>query len=318
MKWQAEKKLIARSIIFLWWVPTCAVDHNEMLFMVTCVCLASILRFSLTIHLVDDNLWLIVINDSVRTVLTKVDRNTAIDPSAADRLPKIASSLAANAKYKENLRESVCQPELIWARFSSQETCRLMISMFDRDHSGTINVQEFQQLYDYIEQWKRCFQSFDKDNSGNISPEELHQALSAFGYRWGAKIHRSFMTPTHWFPWWRNVQKCTALHIWLIHTTVSLNWLQIVASLLAAARAEVWSFRKAIDGVRLLHSGVRDAQMPHRLVPDERHAAERDDCHPLRRFSRHGFQQRHLLNEMSPTTRSKCAWQVFACNLFKV
>lgn len=58
-----------------------------------------------------------------------------------------------------------------------------MISMFDRDHSGTINLQEFVQLYEYIDKWKKCFQSFDKDNSGNISPEELHQALCAFGYR---------------------------------------------------------------------------------------------------------------------------------------
>ncbi|XP_003742348.1 programmed cell death protein 6 [Galendromus occidentalis] len=78
------------------------------------------------------------------------------------------------------LREALINSN--WSPFN-EETCRLMISMFDRDHSGTINIQEFQQLYEYIEQWKRCFQSFDKDNSGNISPDELHQALCAFGYR---------------------------------------------------------------------------------------------------------------------------------------
>ncbi|XP_022657059.1 programmed cell death protein 6-like isoform X2 [Varroa jacobsoni] len=69
-----------------------------------------------------------------------------------------------------------------WSPFN-EETCRLMISMFDRDGTGTINLHEFQQLYDYIEQWKRCFQGFDQDKSGNISSDELHQALTTFGYR---------------------------------------------------------------------------------------------------------------------------------------
>jgi len=68
-----------------------------------------------------------------------------------------------------------------WSPFN-EETCRLMVSMFDRDHSGTIDVGEFQQLYDYIEQWKRCFQSFDTDRSGNIDARELNQALRSFGY----------------------------------------------------------------------------------------------------------------------------------------
>ncbi|XP_064487124.1 programmed cell death protein 6-like [Ornithodoros turicata] len=69
-----------------------------------------------------------------------------------------------------------------WSPFN-EETCRLMISMFDRDNSGTIDVHEFVSLWNYIEQWKRCFQSFDRDNSGNINVTELHQALTSFGYR---------------------------------------------------------------------------------------------------------------------------------------
>ena len=34
---------------------------------------------------------------------------------------------------------------------------------------------EFQQLFDYINQWKATFQSFDKDRSGNIEQAELTQ-----------------------------------------------------------------------------------------------------------------------------------------------
>lgn len=69
-----------------------------------------------------------------------------------------------------------------WTQFN-EETCRLMISMFDQDQSGTINLQEFEQLYNYIDSWRKCFQGFDRDNSGKISADELHQALQSFGYR---------------------------------------------------------------------------------------------------------------------------------------
>ncbi|KAJ2494942.1 hypothetical protein GGI11_008627, partial [Coemansia sp. RSA 2049] len=55
--------------------------------------------------------------------------------------------------------------------------------MFDRDHSGTINFDEFIGLWKYIEEWKGCFRAFDRDNSGTIDRGELHQALSAFGFR---------------------------------------------------------------------------------------------------------------------------------------
>ncbi|KAJ2616774.1 hypothetical protein EV177_000903 [Coemansia sp. RSA 1804] len=69
-----------------------------------------------------------------------------------------------------------------WSHFSI-ETVRLMIGMFDRDHSGTINFDEFIGLWKYIEEWKGCFRAFDRDNSGTIDRGELHQALSAFGFR---------------------------------------------------------------------------------------------------------------------------------------
>ncbi|KAJ1721399.1 hypothetical protein LPJ53_004061 [Coemansia erecta] len=69
-----------------------------------------------------------------------------------------------------------------WSQFS-MDTVRLMIGMFDRDNSGTINFQEFIGLWTYINEWKDCFRTFDRDNSGTIDRGELFQALSAFGFR---------------------------------------------------------------------------------------------------------------------------------------
>ncbi|XP_071797533.1 sorcin-like [Asterias amurensis] len=68
-----------------------------------------------------------------------------------------------------------------WSHFN-EETCRLMIGMFDKDKNGTINFQEFAALWKYIQDWKQCFERFDRDRSGNIDANELHLALASFGY----------------------------------------------------------------------------------------------------------------------------------------
>ncbi|CAH1785747.1 unnamed protein product [Owenia fusiformis] len=69
-----------------------------------------------------------------------------------------------------------------WTPFNP-ETVRMMIGMFDRDRSGTINFQEFQQLWKYVTDWQTTFRSHDRDNSGSIDNQELNVALTSFGYR---------------------------------------------------------------------------------------------------------------------------------------
>lgn len=48
-----------------------------------------------------------------------------------------------------------------------------MIGMFDKDRTGTINVNEFQELYTYINNWLTTFRMYDKDQSGSIEEAEL-------------------------------------------------------------------------------------------------------------------------------------------------
>lgn len=55
--------------------------------------------------------------------------------------------------------------------------------MFDTDRSGTIDVQEFEKLYAYINQWLQVFRTYDRDNSGHIDEGELFQALTQMGFR---------------------------------------------------------------------------------------------------------------------------------------
>ena len=54
--------------------------------------------------------------------------------------------------------------------------------IFDRDHSGTINFQEFCGLWQYLQQWRATFDSFDTDRSGNIDQRELQTAFQRLGY----------------------------------------------------------------------------------------------------------------------------------------
>ena len=47
--------------------------------------------------------------------------------------------------------------------------------MYDKNASGSIDVNEFQLLFSAINQWKAVFQGYDKDKSGTIEQSELTQ-----------------------------------------------------------------------------------------------------------------------------------------------
>jgi len=65
----------------------------------------------------------------------------------------------------------------------NDEACRLMINMFDRDGNGTISVNEFQELWTYINQWKDTFVRIDTNRSGSIETNELSSAFNMLGFR---------------------------------------------------------------------------------------------------------------------------------------
>ncbi|KAM9369702.1 peflin [Phaethornis superciliosus] len=68
-----------------------------------------------------------------------------------------------------------------WSAFA-EETCLLMINMFDKTRSGRIDVYGFSALLQFIQQWRNLFQQYDRDQSGSISFSELQQAFSQMGY----------------------------------------------------------------------------------------------------------------------------------------
>ncbi|KAG8138910.1 hypothetical protein E2320_001691 [Naja naja] len=63
------------------------------------------------------------------------------------------------------------------------ETCRLMISMLDRDMSGTMGFNEFKELWAILNGWRQHFMSVDADRSGTVDSQELQKALLSMGFR---------------------------------------------------------------------------------------------------------------------------------------
>jgi len=68
-----------------------------------------------------------------------------------------------------------------WTAFDL-DTVKLLMTIFDTDHSGTIGFNEFAGLWKYIRDWQGVFKHFDADRSGFIEGHELHNALRQFGY----------------------------------------------------------------------------------------------------------------------------------------
>mmetsp|Transcript_7340 Transcript_7340/g.8425 ORF Transcript_7340/g.8425 Transcript_7340/m.8425 type:complete len:242 (-) Transcript_7340:1156-1881(-) len=69
-----------------------------------------------------------------------------------------------------------------YAKFQLK-TCKLMMSMFDTDHSMMMSATEFAALFKYIKDWEKCFKQYDQNQNGSISFAELKSAVEAFGYR---------------------------------------------------------------------------------------------------------------------------------------
>ncbi|XP_014801928.1 PREDICTED: peflin [Calidris pugnax] len=101
-----------------------------------------------------------------------------VDPEAFSWFQSVDADHSGYISVKE-LKQALVNSN--WSTFND-ETCLLMINMFDKTRSGRIDVYGFSALMRFIQQWKNLFQQYDRDQSGSISFNELQQAFSQMGY----------------------------------------------------------------------------------------------------------------------------------------
>ncbi|XP_009885200.1 PREDICTED: peflin [Charadrius vociferus] len=101
-----------------------------------------------------------------------------VDPEAFSWFQSVDADHSGYISAKE-LKQALVNSN--WSTFND-ETCLLMINMFDKTKSGRIDVYGFSALLRFIQQWRNLFQQYDRDQSGSISFNELQQAFSQMGY----------------------------------------------------------------------------------------------------------------------------------------
>lgn len=107
-----------------------------------------------------------------------VQQQQCLDPHVVEWF-RLVDTDGSGHIIAEELQEALVNGD--YTQFSV-EACRKMISMYDKNGSGCIDVYEFQELFGAINQWKLVFESYDRDQSGTIEQAELTQALQQMGY----------------------------------------------------------------------------------------------------------------------------------------
>uniref|UniRef100_A0A8C5M379 Uncharacterized protein n=1 Tax=Leptobrachium leishanense TaxID=445787 RepID=A0A8C5M379_9ANUR len=70
----------------------------------------------------------------------------------------------------------------------SASTCREMINLFDINRTGTVDVEEFKDLWENLETYMGIFKTMDADSSGSMDSNEMRNALCKAGFELGNNI----------------------------------------------------------------------------------------------------------------------------------
>jgi len=75
----------------------------------------------------------------------------------------------------------------------SFEVAEKMIQMFDRDHFGTIDYNEFAQLHQFISTMQNGFRQRDRTGDGRLDGNEIRMALQDSGYQMAEGTFQTMM-----------------------------------------------------------------------------------------------------------------------------
>ena len=102
-----------------------------------------------------------------------------VDPNVAQWFRAVDQDNSGHIDAKE-LGQALANGDM---SMFSEEACRMMINMFDTNMTGTIDINEFGKLFEYINQWKGMFENYDRSKQGTLGQDDLSAALQSMGYR---------------------------------------------------------------------------------------------------------------------------------------
>ncbi|CAK6951724.1 calpain-2 catalytic subunit-like [Scomber scombrus] len=76
----------------------------------------------------------------------------------------------------------------------SLETCRLIISLLDKDESAHLGLMEFHMLWNKIQKYLEIFKKHDNDNSGTMSSHEMRGAATEAGFKVNAAVLQAIVS----------------------------------------------------------------------------------------------------------------------------
>ena len=76
----------------------------------------------------------------------------------------------------------------------SHETCSKLIKFYDQSGSESVNVNEFQQLYQMVTTWKQVFDLHDVDKSKDLNECELQKAFRYLNHNLSPTFIQSLLT----------------------------------------------------------------------------------------------------------------------------
>eukprot|EP00062_Callorhinchus_milii_P018495 gi/632972021/ref/XP_007902455.1/ PREDICTED: peflin isoform X1 [Callorhinchus milii] len=132
-----------------------------------------------------------------------------VDPEAYSWFHSVDADSSGYISMKE-LKQALVNTN--WSTFND-ETCYLMINMFDKNKMGKIDVYGFSALWRFLQQWRNMFQQFDRDRSGSINAQELQQALSQMGYNLSPQFTQFLVSRFAQRPTQPTVQLDSFIHI---------------------------------------------------------------------------------------------------------
>lgn len=82
----------------------------------------------------------------------------------------------------------ICLPNDYIKSCATVDICRQVVKVFDEDHVGRLNFQEFKNLICSIKLWQSVFKNHTKEKTGALKVERFKDALEELGFRLNSSI----------------------------------------------------------------------------------------------------------------------------------